>query len=121
MISEFQREQILQLGKRRSAKEISLNLGVPEGAIRNVLRKSVIPYTHRKKEKIKIRTIQQSAEFICKVLSELRSGMIDNKSATTQSYILSILIRALSESELEKRIGIIEAKLCQKEKTELRR
>lgn len=118
-VSDFQREQIAQLSRRMSAKEISSSLNIPEKTIiRMQNTRCSIPYTRKKKEKIKIKTIQQSAEFICRVLSELRSGDLDNKSATTQCYILSILIRALSESELEQRIRKIEEEICRRKKAE---
>ena len=60
------------------------------------------------KRNIKLKTIGDVSIFLAKVINQFNRGEMDGPKASKLGYLCNILIGSLKDSELEKRIGILE-------------
>ena len=67
----------------------------------------------RKGRAVRFKTIGDVSQFLGRTLNELKRGEIDINEARARGYLCNVLLSALKDSELEKRIEEIEKKLNQ--------
>lgn len=58
--------------------------------------------------KVKLTNTRKVAKFLAELINEVRDGEIDEPSAKTQGYLAQILVKALEQSDLEKRLEDLE-------------
>ncbi len=87
-------------------------------AKRNGGKKKVLVVNDTQNLPIKLDNSKQVAKFYSKLINDIYAGLLDIRLATGIGYLLNGLLKALELSEVEKRILILEQKLCNQNKFE---
>lgn len=66
-----------------------------------------------RKNKIRIKTLQDCRRLLARIINELRDGLVEKEQARAQGYLINIIVSILQAEELEKikgRLAVLEEK-----------